>query len=61
MFTKARWDKSFIFNSIRLRREWLWEALEAPADAVQEDTNCVAESACDNPAIGAGDDGGQLV
>ena len=23
MFTKARWDKSFIFNSIRLRREWL--------------------------------------
>jgi hypothetical protein len=25
MFTKARWDKSFIFNSIRLRREWLPE------------------------------------
>ena len=25
MFTKVRWDKSFIFNSIRLRREWLWE------------------------------------
>ena len=23
MFTKAEWDKSFIFNSIRLRREWL--------------------------------------
>src|SRR5438309_7243042 len=23
MFTKARWDKSFIFNSICLRREWL--------------------------------------
>src|SRR2546430_16077566 len=23
MFTKVRWDKSFIFNSIRLRREWL--------------------------------------
>jgi hypothetical protein len=23
MFTKAIWDKSFIFNSIRLRREWL--------------------------------------
>jgi hypothetical protein len=23
MFTKARWDKSFIFNSIRLRRKWL--------------------------------------
>ena len=23
MFTKAQWDKSFIFNSIRLRREWL--------------------------------------
>jgi membrane protein len=23
MFMKARWDKSFIFNSIRLRREWL--------------------------------------
>jgi len=29
MFTKARWDKSFIFNSIRLRREWL--LLIAPA------------------------------
>src|SRR5437773_6035137 len=25
MFTKARWDKSLIFNSIRLRREWLDE------------------------------------
>src|SRR2546430_5077125 len=24
MFTKAEWDKSFIFNSIRLRREWLY-------------------------------------
>jgi hypothetical protein len=23
MFTKGQWDKSFIFNSIRLRREWL--------------------------------------
>jgi hypothetical protein len=23
MFTKAIWDKSFIFNDIRLRREWL--------------------------------------
>jgi len=23
MFTKAIWDNSFIFNSIRLRREWL--------------------------------------
>src|SRR5712671_7092365 len=23
MFTKVRWDKSFIFNSIGLRREWL--------------------------------------
>jgi hypothetical protein len=23
MFTKVRWDKPFIFNSIRLRREWL--------------------------------------
>ena len=23
MFTKAEWDKSFIFNNIRLRREWL--------------------------------------
>jgi hypothetical protein len=23
MFTKVRWDKSFIFNNIRLRREWL--------------------------------------
>src|SRR6266704_1219504 len=23
MFTKAQWDKPFIFNSIRLRREWL--------------------------------------
>src|SRR2546430_2942228 len=23
MFTKAEWDKSFVFNSIRLHREWL--------------------------------------
>src|SRR5262249_30639327 len=23
MFTKARWYKSFIFNNIHLRREWL--------------------------------------
>jgi hypothetical protein len=23
VFTKAEWGKSFIFNSIRLRREWL--------------------------------------
>ena len=23
MFTKAEWDKSFTFNGIRLRREWL--------------------------------------
>jgi hypothetical protein len=29
MFTKARWDKSFIFNGIRLRREWLEQWQEA--------------------------------
>src|SRR5436190_24378908 len=33
MFTKAEWDKSFIFNSIRLCREWLFAMLKGVLDA----------------------------
>ena len=38
MFTKAEWDKSFIFNSIRLRREWLHGLQRRPlSEKVAED------------------------
>ena len=34
MFTKAEWDKSFIFNNIHLRREWLIITLSGRAMTV---------------------------
>jgi hypothetical protein len=37
------------------------EALEAPADAVQEDTDCGAEDACDAPAVSHSDEGRKCV
>jgi hypothetical protein len=46
MFTKARWDKSFIFNSIRLRREWLPRTLSL-ASARELRRYLEAHGACD--------------
>jgi len=38
MFTKAIWDKSFIFNGLRLRREWLLRGGLGDGDVVEHAT-----------------------
>jgi hypothetical protein len=55
MFTKARWSKSFIFNSLRLLREWL-EPGELTATAL-----ALVTGGTEGPPGGAGDNNGRYV